>query len=73
MVAVFVKIDAFAEQNNMTEAVNVAKEFLSGFKSKEDSKVITVAQNQTAIVLPSRPSHPLVERLQNIKVRSSRS
>ncbi|KAG0576160.1 hypothetical protein KC19_5G059800 [Ceratodon purpureus] len=62
------QIDAFAEQNNMTEAVNVGKEFLSGFTNKKDSKVIG-AQNVTEITTLARPSHPLVERLQNIKIK----
>jgi hypothetical protein len=68
----FVKVDAFAEKNNMTEAVNVGKEFVRGFSLKEDSEGVGV-QNQTEVTSLATPSHPLVEKLQNIKVRSFES
>lgn len=69
--AVGVKVDAFAEKNNMTEAVNVAKEFLSGISLNKEK--VAGDQNQTAITTLAVPSHPLVERLQNIKVKNSES
>lgn len=60
------QIDAFAEKNNMTEAVNVGKQFLRGISHKE--RVIG-AQNETGSMEVVVPSHPLVEKLQNIKVK----
>lgn len=62
------QVDAFAEKNNMTEAVNVGKEFVRGFSLKEDSEGVGV-QNQTEVTSLATPSHPLVEKLQNIKVK----
>lgn len=64
---IVVKIDAFAEKNNMTEAVNVGKQFLRGISHKE--RVIG-AQNETGSMEVVVPSHPLVEKLQNIKVEN---
>lgn len=52
----------------MTEAVNVGKEFLTGISKKEK---VDGADNATEMTTLAVPSHPLVERLQNIKVRSS--
>jgi len=68
IVVVVVKIDAFAEKNNMTEAVNVGKEFLTGIGKTEK---VDGALNETEMTSLAVPSHPLVERLQNIKVSSS--
>lgn len=65
---VVVKIDVFAAKNNMTEAVKVGKQFLSGIML--EGKVAGV-YNGTESTSVAVPSHPLVERLQNIKVRNS--
>jgi len=65
---VVVKVDSFAEKNNMTEAVNVGKEFLMTIAKKD---IVDGDQNETEMIALVGPSHPLVERLQNIKVRSS--
>lgn len=63
------QIDSFAEVNNMTEAANVGKEFLRGLAHK--GKVIG-AENETDTAV-ALPSHPFVEKLQNVKVTSSHS
>lgn len=62
------QIDAFGEKNNMTEAAKVGKEFLGGLSHK--GKVIG-AENETEAMAVAVPSHPIVERLQNIKVSFS--
>lgn len=67
VVVVVVKIDAFAEKNNLTEAANVGKEFLLGMSKK--GTVVGGAHNETEMKSLAVPSHPLLERLQNIKVR----
>lgn len=68
VVVVVVKIDAFADKNNMTEAVTVGKEFLMEITKK---KQVAGAYNETEMTALARPSHPLVERLQNVKVTST--
>lgn len=60
------QIEAFAEKNNMTEAVTVGKEFIMEITKK---KQVPGAHNGTEMTALAKPSHPLVERLQNVKVK----
>lgn len=64
--ALLEQIDVFAAKNNMTEAVKVGKQFLSGIML--EGKVAGV-YNGTESTSVAVPSHPLVERLQNIKAK----
>ncbi|CAM6039777.1 unnamed protein product [Sphagnum compactum] len=60
------QVDVFVEKNNLTEAAEVGKEFLRG-----GSRKLTVigAENETEAAALDIPSHPLVERLQDIKAK----
>jgi hypothetical protein len=57
------QVDVFVEKNNLTEAAEVGKEFLRGASRKP---TVIGAENETEAL--DIPSHPLVERLQDIKV-----
>jgi hypothetical protein len=59
------QVDVFVEKNNLTEAAEVGKEFLRGAPRKP---TVIGAENETEAAALDIPSHPLVERLQDIKV-----
>ncbi len=59
------QVDVFVEKNNLTEAAEVGKEFLRGASRKP---TVIGAENETDAAALDIPSHPLVERLQDIKV-----
>jgi hypothetical protein len=60
------QVDVFVEKNNLTEAAEVGKEFLRGASRKP---TVIGAENETDAAALDIPSHPLVERLQDIKAK----